>query len=104
VRPGQSQAGLAYDRVTLLSGAWLPTGYPRLFRNVVSDLRTSINHVVNGAYFLGSEGQMGLAYPDDTADLSISQAHLVFQIQNGHHTIIGPAPYARSRLQNPPWC
>ncbi|MDR6433339.1 ABC transporter substrate-binding protein [Brucella pseudogrignonensis] len=102
--PGQSQAGLAYDRVTLLSGAWLRTGQPRKFRDVVSDLRTSINRGVNGSYFLGTDGQMGLAYPDDTSDLSISQAHLVFQIQKGRHTVIGPAPYTQSSLQTPPWC
>lgn len=77
---------------------------PRLFGYVVSDLRSSIHRGVNGAYFLGTDGQMGLAYPDDTPDLSISQANLIFQIQNGQHAVIGPAPYARSRLQNPPWC
>lgn len=102
--PGQSQAGLAYDRIGLLVSAWSRTGQPRLFRDVLSDLRASINRGVNGAYFLGSAGQVGLAYPDDTADLSISQAHLVFQIQNGQDSIIAPAPYAQSTLQCPPWC
>ncbi|WP_421566594.1 hypothetical protein [Ochrobactrum sp. EDr1-4] len=59
---------------------------------------------MNGSYFLGTDGQMGLAYPDDTADLSISQAHLVFQFQNGRHMFIGPAPYTQSSLQTPQWC
>jgi branched-chain amino acid transport system substrate-binding protein len=104
VLPGNSQAGLAYDRVQLLVGAWIRAEHPRLFRDVASELRTSINRGVNGSYFLGSEGQVGLAYPDDTRDQSISQAHLIFQVQNGRNTIIGPAPYATSRIRTPPWC
>jgi branched-chain amino acid transport system substrate-binding protein len=101
--PGQSQAGLAYDRVAMLAGAWLRTGQLRLFDDVLSDLRTSISRGVKGSCFLGNAGQVGLAYPDDTSDLSISQAHLVFQIQNGRDTIIGPEPYAQGALRQPPW-
>lgn len=104
VLPGNSQAGLAYDRVQLLVGAWIRAEHPRLFKDVASVLRTSINRGVNGSYFLGNEGQVGLAYPDDTRDQSISQAHLIFQVQNGRNTIIGPAPYATSRIRTPPWC
>lgn len=101
--PGSSQAGLAYDRVGLLLGAWLRTGHPRIFKTVLEDLRSSISRGVNGAYFLGNEGQVGLAFPDDTADQSISQAHLVFQVQDGRNTIIAPAPYAQGRFRLPPW-
>lgn len=104
VMPGNSQAGLAYDRVKLLIGAWIRAEHPRLFKEVASELRTSINRGVNGSYFLGNEGQVGLAYPDDTRDQSISQAHLIFQVQNGRNTIIGPTPYATSRIRTPPWC
>lgn len=102
--PGSSQAGLAYDRVHLVVGAWLRAEHPRLFKEVISELRTSINRGVNGSYYLGNDGQVGLAYPDDTGDLSISQAHLVFQIQDGRNTIIAPAPYATGKMRTPPWC
>ncbi|MBO0132274.1 ABC transporter substrate-binding protein [Agrobacterium burrii] len=101
--PGSSQAGLAYDRVGLLLGAWLRTGHPRIFKEVLHDLRTTISRGVNGAYYLGNEGQVGLAFPDDTRDHSISQAHLVFQVQNGRNTIIAPDVYAHGRFRLPPW-
>lgn len=104
VNPGSSQAGLAYDRVHLLAGAWIRAEHPRFFKDVETELRTSIFRGVNGSYFLGNQGQVGLAYPDDTRDLSISQAHLIFQVQRGRNNIIGPAPYATSRVRTPPWC
>ena len=102
--PGSSQASLAYDRVHLLVGAWLRAAHPRLFKEVSYELRTSISRGLNGSYFLGSQGQVGLAFPDDTSDQSISQAHLIFQVQNGRNTIIGPAPYATGSIRTPPWC
>lgn len=101
--PGLSQAGIAYDRVNMLAGSWSRVGGARRFGAVVDDLRSSISRGVNGAYYLGSEGQVGLAFPDDTADPSISQAHLVFQIQGNRDVIIAPSPYAHGRLITPSW-
>lgn len=103
-QPGSSQAGLAYDRIHLLAGAWVRAQHPRLFKDVALDLRTAISRGVNGSYFLGSLGQVGLAYPDDTLDLSISQPHLIYQVQNGQNVVVGPAPFARSEITVPPWC
>ena len=40
--PGNSQAGLAYDRICLLLGSWQRTGHPGAFEKVIGDLRTSI--------------------------------------------------------------
>jgi branched-chain amino acid transport system substrate-binding protein len=101
--PGSSQAGLAYDRVNLLSGAWTGAGHPRIFGDVLNELRGGISRGVNGSYSLGNSGQVGLAYPDDTEDLSISQAHLIFQIQGGRDVTIGPAPFVQRQLQIPWW-
>jgi branched-chain amino acid transport system substrate-binding protein len=101
--PGLSQAGIAYDRVNMLAGAWSRVGSSRRFGAVVDDLRSSISRGVNGAYYLGSEGQVGLAFPDDTADPSISQAHLVFQVQGNRDVIIDPSPYAHGRFIAPNW-
>lgn len=101
--PGLSQAGIAYDRVNMLAGAWSRVGSARRFGAVVEDLRSSISRGVNGAYYLGSDGQVGLAFPDDTADPSISQAHLVFQVQGGTDVIVDPSPYAHGRVAAPPW-
>lgn len=103
VEPGHSQAGLAYDRIHLLAGAWSRTGRSRRFSDVVTELRSSISRGVNGAYFLGNDGQVGLTFPDDTVDPSISQAHLVFQVQDGENVILAPAPYAHGRFRLPGW-
>ncbi|WP_423208336.1 ABC transporter substrate-binding protein [Paracoccus yeei] len=100
--PGNSQAGLAYDRVGLLLGSWQRAGHPRAFDKVIADLRTSINRGVNGSYYFGNDGQVGLAYPDDTLDLSISQAHLIHQLQQGRNVVLAPDPYASGSLNTPP--
>ncbi|MBY6059280.1 ABC transporter substrate-binding protein [Leisingera daeponensis] len=102
-RPGRSHAGIAFDRINLLAGAWSRVGNARRFDDVASDLRSSIYRGVNGAYYFGNAGQVGLTFPDDTADPSISQAHLVFQIQNGRQRIISPTPYADGAFRLPPW-
>jgi branched-chain amino acid transport system substrate-binding protein len=38
-----------------------------------------------------------------TRDPSLSQAHLVFQVQNGRHRVIAPAPYVEAGFRQPPW-
>jgi branched-chain amino acid transport system substrate-binding protein len=58
---------------------------------------------VNGSYCLDNPGQSGLAYPDVTLDPSLGQAQLVFQVQQGGHKILSPAPYAESEYRKPPW-
>lgn len=101
--PGRSHAGIAYDRVRILTGAWARAGHSRLFDRVVEDLRTTVHRGVNGSYYFGAEGQVGLAFPDDTQDPSISQAHLVFQIQDGRQRILSPSPYCDGRFRTPRW-
>jgi branched-chain amino acid transport system substrate-binding protein len=58
---------------------------------------------VNGSYFLDNARQSGLAYPDMTRDPSLSQAHLVFQVQDGQHRILTPPPYVEASFRPPPW-
>jgi len=101
--PGHSLAGASYDQVGLLAGAWAGVGNPRAFRKVGDELRRMTYRGVNGTYALGQDRQCAMSYPDDTPDLSISQAHLVFQIQDGGQRILHPAPYAESTFRLPPW-
>lgn len=58
---------------------------------------------MNCAYYLGTEGQVDLAFPDDTADPSICQAHLMLQIQGGQSVILIPSPYVLGKLRRPLW-
>lgn len=100
---GLSQAGLGYDRVQMLVNSWARVGTSRRFSHVTEDLRRIVHRGVTGACYLGSPGQAGLSFPADTLDLSMSQAHLVYQVQNGQHTILSPAPFAVERFKTPWW-
>ena len=102
-RPGRSHAGIAYDEVHLLAQAWAAVDNPRDFGSVADRLRALRYRGVNGAYFLDNERQCALAYPDMTSDPSLSQAHLVLQIQNGEHRIVDPKPYVEATFTRPPW-
>lgn len=101
--PGRSQAGLSYDQVSLLTQAWARVGNPRAFDAVGDELRRIAHRGVNGTYALGHDRQCGLAYPYDTPDPSLGQAHLVFQIDGGANRIVHPQLYAEGAFRLPPW-
>lgn len=100
--PGRSHAGIAYDEVHLLAHAWAAVGNPRDFESVAHHLRCGVYRGVNGTYFFDDD-QSALAYPDMTLDPSLGQAHLMFQVQQGRHRILRPAPYAEASFQRPSW-
>jgi branched-chain amino acid transport system substrate-binding protein len=100
--PGRSHAGIAYDEVYLLAHAWASVGNPRDFEGVAQHLRRGAYRGVNGAYFFDDD-QGALAYPDMTLDPSLGQAHLVIQVQQGAHRILGPPPYAEATFERPSW-
>ncbi len=100
--PGRSHAGIAYDEIHLLAHAWAAVGNPRDFEAVAHHLRRGAYRGVNGAYFF-DEDQSAYAYPDMTLDPSLGQAHLMFQVQQGRHRILRPAPYAEASFQRPSW-
>jgi branched-chain amino acid transport system substrate-binding protein len=102
-RPGRSHAGIAYDEVHLLAQAWASVENPRDFRIVADRLRRATHRGVNGSYSLDNARQSGLAYPDMTRDPSLSQAHLVLQVQGGQHRILSPPPYVEASFRPPPW-
>ena len=45
----------------------------------------------------------GVAYPGETDDPSLGQAHIFVQIQNKQHKVIGPTPWTDGEFQLPPW-
>ena len=101
--PGRSLAGLSYDQVNLLTSAWARVGNPRAFSAVSAELQRIAHRGVNGTYFLGTDRQCGLSYPDETPDPSLGQAHLVFQVQEGRQRILDPLPYADGSFVTPGW-
>jgi branched-chain amino acid transport system substrate-binding protein len=101
--PGRSHAGIAYDRTRLLAEAWSRVPNPRDHRRVAEALLGSIHRGVNGVYHFDAAGQTTRAYPDESVDPSLAQAHLVYQIQDGRQRIVSPVPYAESGFRMPPW-
>lgn len=103
VAPGRSNAGIQYDLVHLLAQGWTSSEGPRPFERVCSALRSTIYRGVTGAYYLGTPGQSGLSFPDESPDPSIATAHLVLQIQGGRHVIVAPSAYADGSFRAPAW-
>lgn len=101
--PGRSHAGIAYDRVKVISQAWSQVANPRDRAAVAHELRGVIHRGVNGVYYFGGPSQTALTYPSADVDPSLAQAHLVFQIQDGAQRILGPAPYAEASFVPQPW-
>ena len=104
VLPGWSQAGASYDQVNLLASAWSATN-SRTASDVADYLRRVAYRGINGVYFLGRPGQSTLSYPDVTPDPSMGQAHMIYQIQDGTHRVIGPEPFGTpASFRLPSWC
>ncbi|MCW9732123.1 LuxR C-terminal-related transcriptional regulator [Avibacterium sp. 20-15] len=102
-QPSYSQASVAYDQIQILANVWRHSTSPRAFREVINGIRSLAYTGVNGTYYFGGEVQAGLTYPDNTKDLSISQPHLLFQIQQGKSTVIAPDVFAESVFRLPHW-
>ena len=91
--PGYSQAGLGYDLAHILISAWQHTADPSDVAGTLAALRSTRYRGVNGSYTFGTDGQSTVAYPEETSDPSLGNAHLLFQIQDGEHVRLGPPPY-----------
>ena len=96
---GFSNSGSGYDGINMLARAWGATGDGQNFKANIAQLKKMIHRGVNGGYWLTKNA--GLAYPAQTPDPGIGQAHLFFQIQNGVHHIIQPAPVHRGVVHEP---
>lgn len=101
--PSFSQASLAFDQINILANVWRKSDSPRHFKQVNQGIQTLVNHGVNGAYCLDNHRQVALTYPDNTQDLSISQPHLIYQIQQGRNTVIAPSQFVESGFVLPQW-
>lgn len=102
-QPTYSQASIAYDQANILANAWRNNVSPRHFKMVTDTIRALPYHGVNGTYYFNTDAQIGLSYPDNTKDLSISLPHLIYQVQQGRSAVIAPELFADSRFELPPW-
>ncbi|TCP95359.1 branched-chain amino acid transport system substrate-binding protein [Cricetibacter osteomyelitidis] len=102
-QPTYSQASIAYDQINILANVWRNSVSPRMFKDVLRGMRAMLHHGVNGTYYFGSDSQIGLAYPDNTTDLSISLPHLIYQVQQGKSAVIMPDLFAETTFKLPHW-
>lgn len=98
-----TSASIQYDSIGILAHSWQRSGKPSSYRSTGDELRQLIHRGVNGSYFFGAEFQRPLAFGIESQDASLSQAHLIYQIQDGANRIISPAPYAVSTYRAQPW-
>ncbi len=99
--PGLSQAGLGYDMVHLIAGAWRHATDASDIAGALEALRATRYRGVNGSYTFSAGLQSTVAYPDETPDPSVGIAHLIFQVQDGRHRCIDPVPYREAFLRPP---
>ncbi|MER6531540.1 ABC transporter substrate-binding protein [Streptomyces sp. NPDC001508] len=97
-----TSASIHYDAVQLLRRAWSDAGTTSPVR-VSAALRDLVHRGVNGSYFMGGRTQAPMAFPAQSRDLSLSQAHLILQVQDQENRIIAPLPFAVTRLRPQPW-
>ncbi|MBC9953204.1 ABC transporter substrate-binding protein [Leucobacter sp. cx-42] len=97
--PGLSQAGLAYDMVNIIATAWQRTADPSDITGTLDALRSTRYRGVNGSYNFPAGLQSTVAYPEETNDPSLGNAQLIFQVQDGEHVCLGPAPYTDGELR-----
>jgi branched-chain amino acid transport system substrate-binding protein len=99
---GLVYTGGAYDMVHILAKAW-ETADPTDFEAVNAAIRAIPYRGVNGFYTFDREGQAGQVYPEQVDDIEAGQAHLIFQVQDGKHTIVLPAELAEAEFVPTPW-
>jgi branched-chain amino acid transport system substrate-binding protein len=100
---GLAYTGEGYDFTYMLANAWKAVGNTTDHKAICSYIKTHPYRGVNGWYYLNNPQQAGIEYPDQTSDPNKGMAHLFFQVQNGQHVIIGPAPYTQGQYQPQPW-
>lgn len=91
--PGRSHAGIAYDRIRILAQTWGFVDDVEDFDDVAERLLDTRYRGVNGAYSFDA-GHNTLSLGVTSFDPSLAQAHATYQIQDGQHVLIAPAPYA----------
>lgn len=101
--PGRSMAGIAYDRVQILAQAWYQVEDVHNYDQVTSTLLRTRYRGVNGSYCFATPGHGTVPLGTSSDDPSISQAHTIFQLQQGRHVLLDPGVYATGRFARPSW-
>ncbi|MDG2406637.1 MAG: ABC transporter substrate-binding protein [Paracoccaceae bacterium] len=98
---GMVYTGSGYDTAKILAEVWSTTD-PEDFDAVGDAIRSVKYRGVAGTYTFNNDTQSGTSYPNQTDDPEAGQAHLIFQVQDGAHKIISPAPFSEVEF-TPAW-
>jgi branched-chain amino acid transport system substrate-binding protein len=90
--------------VHVMAAAWQQSTDPSEVSGTVAALRSTRYRGVNGSYSFVSGLQSTIAYPEETNDPSLGNAQLIFQVQEGEHRCLGPAPYGDGEFRWPASC
>jgi branched-chain amino acid transport system substrate-binding protein len=100
-QPGWANAGGCYDEVFVWAKAVAMAGTFKDYRRVAKEAEKVIHRGTTGS--ISFKSHAGLAYPGQTKDPSLGQAHIIVQLQDGEHKVISPEPYTNGTFQKPPW-
>ena len=99
---GMVYTGSGYDTVKILAQVWGAVD-PSDFDGVGNAIKAVKYRGVCGTYTFANEEQTPISYPNMIDDPEAGQAHLIFQVQDGAHTIISPATHKQADLRPAPW-
>ena len=99
---GMVYTGSGYDTVHILAEAWRKAD-PSDFDAVGRAIKGIRHRGVCGTYTFANETNSPISYPNMTDDPEAGQAHLIFQVQDGEHTIISPESHKQASLRPAPW-
>ena len=99
---GMVYTGSGYDSIHILAEVW-KTVDPSDFDGVGKAIKAITHRGVCGTYTFANAEQTPISYPNMTDDPEAGQAHLIFQVQDGAHTIISPATQKQADMRPAPW-
>ena len=99
--PGWAYAPGQYDAILFWAKAAALAGDPKDYKKIAKITEQITHRGYTGT--LRMVDHAGVAYPGETNDPSLGQAHIFVQIQGGQHKVIGPTPWTDGEFQLPPW-
>ncbi|WP_164736575.1 ABC transporter substrate-binding protein [Pararhodobacter zhoushanensis] len=99
---GEVYPASGYDTIQMLAEVWRTTD-PADFDAVGQAIRHLSYQGLAGTYTFDRDQQRPLNYPWETDVMAEGIPHLIYQVQDNHHTIILPAELAEAEYQTPHW-
>lgn len=99
---GEVYTSSSWDTIHMLAEVW-KTVPPEDFNAVGDAIRKLRYDGISGTYTFDRPEQRPLNYPWETQTLADGVPHLIYQVQDGKHTIILPAELAEAGYRAPSW-